>query len=118
MTTSHCPCCRQQLPDITDLIVDEASGIIIRNGIAISLPPNEFELFNALFEAPGRVLAKELIYQKLYWNRHGDADVEIKIIDVLVCKIRPALAEIGVEIKTHWGRGYSLSVDPEKREAA
>ncbi len=118
MNTSHCPCCRQQLPDTTDLIVDEASGTIIHNGMAVALPPTEFDLFFALFKTPGRVVNKEQIYQNLYWNRHGDADIEIKIIDVLVCKIRPALAEIGVEIKTHWGRGYSLSVDPAKREAA
>jgi two-component system cell cycle response regulator CtrA len=46
---------------------------------------------------------------------YGDAILqpEIKIIDVLVCKIRKKLKPFGIEISTHWGRGYYLS-EPNK----
>ena len=42
----------------------------------------------------------------LYWDK--DEPGEEKIIDVLVCKIRKKLKPYGIDIKTHWGRGYYL----------
>lgn len=38
----------------------------------------------------------------------GDDDRDPKIVDVIICKLRPKLAAIGIEIKTHWGDGYSI----------
>ena len=45
----------------------------------------------------------------------GDYMVDQKIVDVLICKIRKKLAPFGVDITTHWGRGYS--VDSATRRA-
>lgn len=39
-----------------------------------------------------------------------DDDRDPKIADVIICKLRPKLAPLGVEIKTAWGEGYSISV--------
>ena len=33
---------------------------------------------------------------------------EMKIVDVMVCKMRRKLSQFGVEITTHHGRGYYL----------
>lgn len=50
---------------------------------------------------------KESLMLALYSERAGDPP-EIKIIDVLVCKIRKKVSRFGVCIETVWGQGYSL----------
>lgn len=117
-TSNQCPCCKQVLANHSDLIVDPDSGTIIRNGMAVILPPTEFDLFFKLYEQRGSVFDKETLYRELYWNRHGDADVEIKIVDVFICKIRKQISAVGIQITTHWGRGYSLNIVSEIQEAA
>lgn len=44
-----------------------------------------------------------------------DDDRDTKLADVLICKLRPKLASIGVEIRTHWGEGFSIP-DPQRRD--
>jgi two-component system, cell cycle response regulator CtrA len=56
--------------------------------------------------------SKDTIMAALYWDK--DEPGEIKIIDVMVCKIRKKLKRHGIDIRTHWGRGYSLP--PEIRQ--
>lgn len=69
-----------------------------------------------LTPAEGRVLGfltkrevatKEQIMMAIYTDRPW-IDVEIKIVDVFVCKIRKKIAKFGVEIDTIWGRGYRM----------
>lgn len=40
----------------------------------------------------------------------------MKIIDVIICKIRPVMAELGLVIQTVWGKGYKL-VEAQASEA-
>ncbi len=68
------------------------------------LTPKESAIIKAL--SSGRVVGKE---QMLDAITHANGEQpEIKIIDVFVCKIRKKLNPFGLEIKTHWGAGYSL----------
>lgn len=53
------------------------------------------------------VATKQSIMTALYSDRPDD-DIEIKIVDVFVCKLRKKLKAFGVEILTVWGSGYSL----------
>lgn len=48
---------------------------------------------------------KEMLYDLLYG---GLSDVELKIIDVFICKARRKLLGTGIVILTCWGRGYYL----------
>jgi two-component system, cell cycle response regulator CtrA len=57
-------------------------------------------------------LSKEALFEAVYADRYLDNDEpEIKIVDVLVCKLRKKLAPFKLTIETLWGRGYALSVE-------
>lgn len=56
------------------------------------------------------VMTSERAMLALYSDNPDDPPDE-KIIDVFVCKIRKKLEPFGVEIKTHWGRGWSMSTE-------
>lgn len=69
----------------------------------------EERLFWLLFEAKGRPLLKEPIFQAMYWEHLADQP-DIKIVDVFICKLRKKLRNLKVpfRIETIWGRGYLL----------
>lgn len=71
----------------------------------LHLTPREFDLLYFLSTRAGKVCSKDSIFMCV-WG--FDSDAEIKIIDVIACKVRKKLGEHGDLIKTHWGRGYSL----------
>lgn len=65
-----------------------------------------------LMTTPNYAVTKEQIYRALYLY---EDEVEMKIVDVFVCKIRKKLAAYGIAITTIWGRGYTL--DPASHAA-
>jgi two-component system cell cycle response regulator CtrA len=71
------------------------------------LTGQETRVFSVLV---GRAVAtKGAIMAALYSDRADeDADVEPKIVDVFICKIRKKLKPFGITIQTVWGQGYSL----------
>jgi DNA-binding response OmpR family regulator len=80
-------------------------------GQSLDLTRREFELLQLLAEAPGRVLQREEIYQRVwgYAMAHGDRSV-----DVFVRKLRQKLESASPAwryIHTHFGIGYRF--DPE-----
>lgn len=56
--------------------------------------------------------SKPSIAAAIYADRI-DEQPDIKIVDVMVCKMRKKLDRFGVEIQTIWGHGYAL-VDRQK----
>lgn len=70
------------------------------------LSPAEAKLFAHLTTRD--LVTKSSAMAALYSDRHDD-DIEPKIVDVFICKIRAKLRKFGVEINTVWGHGYSLS---------
>lgn len=68
----------------------------------------EASLLSCLIRAKGATVPRERIMVQMYGL---EPDVEVKIIDVLVCKIRRKLKSYGVEIKSHWGQGYFLTLE-------
>jgi DNA-binding response OmpR family regulator len=106
-----CPTCRQALPEDEGLVIDNDRGEVRYFNLVINLTNQEQRLLTALAMAPGRCLSKEKLMDTLYWDRRGGEDVEIKVIDVFICKLRKKLAPLtaaGVSIKTHWGKGYEF----------
>ena len=110
MTAKHeCQTCGQPIPMAGGIVADQNRGEIRHNGKACYLPPREFAIFLLLLERAGRVVTKEVLMDQLY--QLIDTEPEIKIVDVFVCKMRKRLRFMGgFELKTWWGRGYSLEV--------
>ena len=67
----------------------------------------EEEVLQLLLIHKNKTLLKEAIYSHLYQLRIGGGP-ELKIIDVIICKIRAKLKDEEYQIKTIWGRGYAL----------
>ena len=83
-------------------------------GQTLDLTRREFELLQLLAEAPGQVLQREEVYQRVwgYAMAHGDRSV-----DVFVRKLRQKL-ESGSPgwryIHTHFGIGYRFQPEPQE----
>lgn len=78
---------------------------IIKNGVEISLPRKEFELFYLLASKPGKVFKREEILDKIWGN---DVIVGGRTIDVHIRKLRE---KIGDDFfKTIKGVGYKIEV--------
>lgn len=57
---------------------------------------------------------KSTFMTALYSDRLED-DVEEKIIDVFICKMRKKLSPLGIQIETMWGEGYFLKEETKTR---
>lgn len=71
------------------------------------LPRIERQVVALLLER--QIASKEAIMHATADDVHDDTR-DAKLVDVLICRLRPKLAEVGVEIKTHHGEGYSISL--------
>ncbi|MBN9457375.1 MAG: winged helix-turn-helix domain-containing protein [Bosea sp.] len=50
------------------------------------------------------------------YDEHNDRDLpDIKVIDVMICKMRKKLKPLGVEIETLYGQGYRISSEHKQR---
>jgi two-component system cell cycle response regulator CtrA len=74
----------------------------------VHLTGKEYGILELLSLRKGTILTKEMLLDHLYG---GTDEPELKIIDVLVCKLRKKLAQAtggNHYIETVWGRGYVL----------
>ena len=78
------------------------------------LTTSESRLFAQLLKRD--VCSKESLMMGIYAS--GESDVDTKIIDVWICKIRAKTKAYGVIIETLWGRGYSLKFRQHYQKAA
>jgi DNA-binding response OmpR family regulator len=81
-------------------------GVQLRGVLRLS--PQEARLL-ALIEAKGKA-SRDAIYGAIFEDIHGDGP-ELKIVDVIICKLRRKLREQNAtgSIQTVWGWGYELS---------
>ncbi|WP_165447328.1 winged helix-turn-helix domain-containing protein [Rhizobium ruizarguesonis] len=101
-----CPCCLQFVDDVNILV--DSVGCQIANGTkTIKLSRQQFNVAKYLIDCYPRMAEKGDLYSNVLLDEHGEGP-EMKIIDVLVCKIRPALADIGLVVETVWGKGYKI----------
>jgi len=82
------------------------------DGRALNLSKRERALLECLAMRAGHVVSRNSIFSNLYGN--GSAEVDPKIIDVYICKLRKKLREAADRdyITTVFGMGYMLS-DPD-----
>lgn len=90
---------REQLRYVKELI--SPPGLIFPQ--RWRLTGKEATLLRALMAAVS--ITKERLLAALY---DAEPEVEIKIVDVFVCKLRAKLARDGVKIDTIWGCGYKI----------
>lgn len=75
----------------------------------VRLTPLQTRLVLALARHPGRLFSTEQIMLKLYGDLNTDAPSP-KIVQVLICKVRPLIAPLGFSIETVYGHGVRMHV--------
>ncbi len=77
---------------------------------AWKLTKSEARLLHVLARTRGGYLTKERILTALYGL---EPDVDIKIVDVFVCKLRRKLSQAGsaIEVRTYYGNGFGLTAE-------
>lgn len=84
-----------------DVEIDPAARLVTRNGARVALSANELRLLLALFEAHGRVLARDQLQARLYGS---DGSVGSNTVAVYIHQLRRKLGD-GVVVTEH-GLGY------------
>jgi two-component system cell cycle response regulator CtrA len=81
-------------------------------GLYFDLTPREAICFGVLLnnKAPRRSTFMAALY-----SDRADDEIEPKIIDVFICKIRKKMRPLGIEIKTHWGEAYEMPVESKAK---
>lgn len=109
---------RSRVKEFGALRVDYVNKTCDVNGIPIDFTPQEFEVFSCLSERTGKLCTKEHIHGYLY--QLEDEDIDLKIIDVFVHKVRKKLRdaaphlELDRSIETVWGSGYKFIPSGER----
>jgi two-component system OmpR family response regulator len=86
-----------------DVTVDTASRQVIRSGLAVSLTPREYAIFELLARRRGTLVTRTDIYERIY---DRDTDLLSNAIDVHVASLRRKIPD--VDIRTRRGEGYVL----------
>jgi DNA-binding winged helix-turn-helix (wHTH) protein len=101
-----CPCCLQFVEGAA-FLADPATCQITNGTRTVKLTRKQFGLAQFLINTYPQVSKKDSIYDQVFMRPDGSGP-DMKIVDVLVCQIRPLLAEVGLVIETVWGTGYRL----------
>lgn len=92
----------------------KALGLLtdVRIPLSWKLTPIEARFFGTLVNEKGELTTKERLHAAMGGD-NPEYDADIKIVDVVACKVRKKLKPHGIVFETVWGRGYRLS--PEVR---
>jgi len=101
-----CPCCLQFVDDV-NILVDEIGCQITNGDKTIRLSRQQFNVAKYMIDCFPRMAEKGDLYSNVILDETGNGP-DMKIVDVLVCKIRPALADVGLVIETVWGKGWKI----------
>lgn len=75
----------------------------------MELPRRELAAFETMFEAGGRTVSKAQLLDRIYGT---GTDVEEKVVEVYMSRLRKRLAPFGVEIRVRRGLGYMMQETP------
>lgn len=110
-----CPCCLQ-LVEGAAFLADPTTGQITNGSKTVTLTRKQFSVAQYLINTYPRVSKKDSLYDHVFVDAAGSGP-GAKIVDVMICNIRPILAEVGLVIETVWGIGYRL-VETDAENAA
>jgi two-component system OmpR family response regulator len=101
---------QQQIEAVGALKYDVAGRQLFDGETEIDLPRREMSIFECLFAANGRLVAKSTLLDHAYGV---GADVADTVVEVYVSRLRRRLSPHGIQIKTQRGLGYQLLVGLE-----
>lgn len=93
----------------------EAENTALHDALAkLAKPPfrvrglslKENQILGLIYQT-GDLITKRAVYDALYWAE-ADGGPDMKILDVMMCKIRKKLRPMGVKIETVWGDGWRM----------
>jgi two-component system cell cycle response regulator CtrA len=85
--------------------LEECLGMTQAYPIELGLTPAEGRVFGVLMRRD--IATKDAVMATLY-SALGKDEADLKITDVLICKIRKKVIPFGVSIKTVWGQGWTM----------
>lgn len=94
--------------------LEEALGMTLEDGVDLGLSRTESQVYGML--AKGKLVHRERIMLALYGFRDDAPDT--KIVDVMICHMRPKLKRHGIGIVAVRGEGFKLVDERPVRTAA
>ena len=96
-----------QTLEYDDIVLDADTHRVTRGDQTLKLGPTEFRLLSTFMEAPGRVLSRDQLLDRV-WGR--DIYVDSRTVDVHIGRLRKALCQHGGAdpMRTVRGVGYAL----------
>jgi DNA-binding response OmpR family regulator len=100
------------VPTLDHPVLDRSTGELCLRGHSIKLTRTEQSLLARMMRSEGQVVSRAQLYHTLYGSRVDSNCPDDKIIDVVVCKLRGKMAEIGATgvIETARGLGWRVAV--------
>jgi two-component system OmpR family response regulator len=92
-----------------NLNFDTVGRVASVKGKPLQLSLHEAGVLEILLRRFGRVVSKEQLVEQLY---NYDKEVSHNAIEVYIHRVRKKLADSGVEVRTHYGRGYVIDYVP------
>ena len=99
----------RQVCNIGVLQFDVAARQLAANDAALDIPRRELSIFECLIQANGRRTTKQALLDHVYGT---GADVEERVIEVYISRLRSRLKPYGIEINSARGLGYKLQHKP------
>ena len=87
------------------LTYDRAARQLMHQGAPVTLPKKELATFECLYDRLDQMVSKATLANHLYGI---GADVEEKVVEVYISRLRKRLAGFGIEIHTARGVGYMI----------
>lgn len=100
---------QRQMQTIGQLSFDATARQLFAEGEPLDMPRRELAVFECLLSADGRLVSKTALLDYAYGV---GADVEERVVEVYVSRIRGRLKPYGVTIKSQRGLGYQLLAEP------
>ena len=88
-----------------ELSFDTVGRVASVSGQTMPLSLHEAGVLEVLLRRFGRVVSKEQLVEQLY---SYDKEVSHNAIEVYIHRVRKKLAGSGIEVRTHYGRGYTV----------
>ncbi|PHS52857.1 MAG: DNA-binding response regulator [Lutibacter sp.] len=95
--------------NLGNIIIDREQYVVIKNGVTLSLPKKEFELFSLLASKPGKVFKRDDILESVWGN---EVIVGGRTIDVHIRKLREKIGDSN--FKTVKGVGYKFIINEDE----
>ena len=102
---------QHQIRAVGRLNYDVGGRQLFAGEVEIEIPRREMSVLECLIEADGRIVSKAAMLDHAYGV---GADVEEKVVEVYISRLRRRLSEHGVEISSRRGMGYQLILEQDE----